>query len=158
MSLDSIAEEVITWGQSTFPHVEAHSLAEHLRREAHELVEDSTNASEQADIFILLVQIAHRTGVDLAEAVREKLEINKRRTWKAPDAQGVVEHQEEIPDQPLSLLELFRIALREEKSEKDRQEQRISFAYGNTSISNPDITREMVEDAARRIDEEGERG
>jgi hypothetical protein len=30
-------------------------------------------------------------------------------------------------------------------------EQRRSFAYGNTAIENPEITREMVEEEARKI-------
>jgi hypothetical protein len=35
-----------------------------------------------------------------------------------------------------------------------RREQRISFAYGNAKISNPDVTRKMIEDAVDRIDAE----
>jgi len=38
-------------------------------------------------------------------------------------------------------------------TEKERKEQAISFAYGNVKLSNPNITREMVEKAY----EEGER-
>jgi hypothetical protein len=32
-------------------------------------------------------------------------------------------------------------------TEEERREQAISFAYGNTALSNPDVTREMVERA-----------
>ena len=37
----------------------------------------------------------------------------------------------------------------EERAEHWRR-QRISFAYGNTKLSNPDVTLEMVEEAAKR--------
>lgn len=40
------------------------------------------------------------------------------------------------------------------KEEFDRQ--RISFVYGNTKISNGAVTREMVEDIAKKIDKENE--
>lgn len=33
-----------------------------------------------------------------------------------------------------------------------REAQRMDWAYGNTKLSNPRITREMVEDACDRID------
>ena len=37
---------------------------------------------------------------------------------------------------------------------EEREEQRRSFAYGNAALSNPNITREMVDDAAERLAEE----
>ena len=92
--LDAIADELLEWARPTFPHATPASRAEHLRREAEELVKDPTNSEEKADIFFLLVQAADGPG-PLAEAVKAKLAKNRARTWKAPDAQGVVEHAEE---------------------------------------------------------------
>ncbi len=37
---------------------------------------------EIADVFIYLLDIANKCGVDLEKAFREKEEINKKRTWK----------------------------------------------------------------------------
>lgn len=37
---------------------------------------------ELADVFLYLCSIANIHGIDLEEAVREKEEINKQRTWK----------------------------------------------------------------------------
>jgi hypothetical protein len=39
-------------------------------------------------------------------------------------------------------------------TDDERRAQRISFAYGNVSISNPNIIREMVEKASVRVDTE----
>lgn len=39
-------------------------------------------------------------------------------------------------------------------TDEERQAQRISFVYENCRISNEHVTREMVEDAARKIDAE----
>jgi hypothetical protein len=33
----------------------------------------------------------------------------------------------------------------------EREEQRLSFAYGNASISNPTITRAMIDQVAREL-------
>lgn len=39
-------------------------------------------------------------------------------------------------------------------TEKERKEQAISFAYGNVKLSNPNITREMVEKAYEELKRE----
>ncbi len=47
--------------------------------------------------------------------------------------------------------ELYRKAeelARHSMSNEDRQEQRISFAYGNASVENPNVTKELVEEVA----------
>jgi hypothetical protein len=48
-----------------------------------ELVNPSphVDASECADVAIVLVQVAEGLGTQLSEAVDEKMEINRRRTW-----------------------------------------------------------------------------
>ncbi len=46
-------------------------------------------------------------------------------------------------------------ALSPEEKIAYRREQAISFAYGNVSLSNPDVTREMVEEAFDRLAAEG---
>ena len=37
---------------------------------------------EAADVLILLLDICNHQGIDLEKALREKEEINKKRTWK----------------------------------------------------------------------------
>jgi len=49
------------------------------------------------------------------------------------------------------LNELIEMARKVEMSEEDRQEQRISFAYGNTKFENEDITWETVRKAAEEL-------
>ena len=46
------------------------------------------------------------------------------------------------------LKHLLEIAQRTTMTERDREEQRRSFAYGNTKIENDRITREMVDQQA----------
>jgi hypothetical protein len=49
------------------------------------------------------------------------------------------------------LNELIEKAKNKVMSKKEREEQRISFAYGNSKIHNSKITRDMVKDAAKAL-------
>jgi hypothetical protein len=49
---------------------------------------------------------------------------------------------------------LIEIAKRVVPSPKDREEQRRSFAYGNTAFENSRITREMVDRQADKLADE----
>jgi len=67
--------------------VEAAELLEHFRfrngEDLKEHLEDEANkkeiAHELADVMSFLVRLADKIGVDLAEAFKEKLEINRKR-------------------------------------------------------------------------------
>ncbi len=116
-NLNALAESISKWQARTFKGSQPGSAAEHLRREANELWSEfwcesvdpepgrttiytrpkaSLNrdsiAEEAADVFFMLVQLSSLIGFDLAEAVAKKYAKNLKREWRAPDAQGVVEH------------------------------------------------------------------
>ena len=83
--------EVGTWARSTFPLATKESWVAHLRKEVAELAE-SHDPQEAADCLILLLGHAHINGYDLLLEAQAKMEINRRRKWGEPDAEGVVEH------------------------------------------------------------------
>lgn len=96
-TLDDLARQIIDWQAVTFPTVTAAASAEHLQREARELAANPADAEEAADVFLMLLSTVERAGVGLdsfRQAVADKLAKNKARTWKAPDAHGVVEHED----------------------------------------------------------------
>ena len=92
------------WQRVTFGSSTALSMSKHLQREAAELVNELEQSDiavrpdrvhdELADIFILCVGIAYLIGVSLMECVIRKMAVNVNRKWKAPDKEGVIEHQE----------------------------------------------------------------
>lgn len=56
-----------------------------------------------------------------------------------------------------ALAKLLEVARKITMTDAEREEQRISFAYGSAKIENDLVTEEMVRDAARRLKEESAR-
>ncbi len=67
---------------------EVGELAKHIRKAQAAMRIDAAKhysddvAEELADIMLVLSAVANRLGVDIEQAVREKEEVNKKRTWK----------------------------------------------------------------------------
>jgi len=60
--------------------VEAAEILEHFQ--FHENAKDKEElAGELADVALYLLQLASVTGIDLEQAILDKIEINKRREW-----------------------------------------------------------------------------
>ena len=51
--------------------------------------------------------------------------------------------------------ELVKMARSARMTPEEKEEQRRSFVYGNTKIENDRITRELVDDVANKISENG---
>ncbi|WP_026942299.1 dATP/dGTP pyrophosphohydrolase domain-containing protein [Hellea balneolensis] len=94
------SETIAQWGSETFGNaasVKAYAIR--AQEELAELIEaiesgdtDKAIASEAADITILLHRITGTLGLELYDAVDEKMAVNKRREW-VPDGSGVGRHQ-----------------------------------------------------------------
>ena len=93
--LEDLCDDIHDWQLKTFPCATVASKIEHLRREVEELSREAT-PGEIADCLMLLIGIAKLQNVSILGALRDKLRINKSRTWGEPDALGVVEHVEQV--------------------------------------------------------------
>ena len=91
-TLHAFQEEVGEWAAATFKQQTIASKIAHMRRELIELEKAPNDAGEMADLLILLCGIAALAEVDLMEAARIKMEVNRARTWSEPDAEGVCSH------------------------------------------------------------------
>lgn len=109
--LRSIQSDVGAWGDATFPGMSrllaTMGLVTHLESEVSELqVEASVYdpdeptatvehlAEETADIVILALRLAHVNGFDLATEIRDKMAVNRGRTWELAD-DGTIRHVEQ---------------------------------------------------------------
>lgn len=86
------------WSDRTFGSGEDRhrSTMNHLKREVDEIIADPSDLEEYADVLILLVDAARMAGFhtdDLLDAAYAKHEVNKKRTWKPADIDGVHEHE-----------------------------------------------------------------
>lgn len=92
--------EITEWQKVTFPKATSGSKIHHLKQEVKELQVDVDEQEplrrlEFADCLLLLFGAAAADGMtyeDICNAIQEKFEINKKRTWGKPDANGVVNH------------------------------------------------------------------
>lgn len=105
-SFYGVQKDAVQWASRTFPghHLPAASggILTHLVEEAGELQRawafDLPNKEmhlEAADVLILLMQFAYLQGIDLMDAVKEKMAINKKRRWGPAQENGVVHHVKE---------------------------------------------------------------
>lgn len=122
MTWEALIEDIQAWQRETFPHATPESVAEHLCREVAELVAAPRDGTEQADVVILAIASALVSGNDLFAEVRNKMAVNKSRTWGAPDADGVVEHVRRGP----SALALHIAVLEEQGRQAEADELRVA--------------------------------
>lgn len=90
-----LQDDIGAFTDVTFPKSTPRSKALHLSEEAQEAAADPADISEWADCMILLLDGARKAGFDTAklyDAVLAKMEVNKKRTWQAPDEDGVARH------------------------------------------------------------------
>lgn len=89
--LDELMEGIKEFSDKTFGTPEQRNemgALNHLKLEVDELIQDTNDPLEWADCMLLLLDAARRKGYttdQLFEFCLEKLEINKKRTWKKHD-------------------------------------------------------------------------
>jgi len=94
------SHSINSWGTETFgdaASVKAYAIR--AQEELAELIEaiensepDKIIAHEAADVTILLHRITGTLGLELYDAVDEKMAINRKREWM-PDGNGVGQHK-----------------------------------------------------------------
>ncbi len=92
--IGQLTDEVWNWAQETFPNRTDSSMFLKLYSEIGEMIDSDGDRLEIADVLIMVLDYAKRKRVDIAGAVRDKLTINRERTWKK-DSNGVMSHVKE---------------------------------------------------------------
>ena len=85
-SLPPMTDEVVEWVSEIFPDRHPMHTTIKMVEEVSELMDavftGGRNVGEEcADVLILLLDIAHLTGVDLQEEFKNKMAINRSRKW-----------------------------------------------------------------------------
>lgn len=87
-----ITADVVEWCDKVFPERTRDHMITKLQEEFAELGERPLDAWEMADIFIVLVDLAHELGFDLAKVAAHKMDINKNHRQWAVNEQGILKH------------------------------------------------------------------
>jgi len=107
--IKDLTKEIVEWADSVFPDRGPQAALLKLFEETGELVKNPKSPGEYADICIMLFDLANMNGIDLSSAIKDKLQINKRRTWEK-SLTGTLQHTI-FPDfEPSELLRLSEIA------------------------------------------------
>lgn len=106
-TLASLQTAVHEWANEQFPGREPSIAWMKMFEELGEVIKDPSDALEWADVFIVLLDLAKLHGIDgLADAILEKMAINRRRVW-ATSPTGVMVHVEGQEVIPRDLMPLF---------------------------------------------------
>lgn len=91
-NLTDAMESIAEWQEDTFPNRDG--SRQKLLDEANELFDTTPGeaAEEAADVFFMLVSVCEAEGIDLLQAVKDKLAKNRERTWSFSD--GTWSHDE----------------------------------------------------------------
>ena len=90
--------ELNAWQDTVFGHnkeTQGRGAIEHMKSEAEEIIKDPKDLSEYADCLLLLLNALHCNGYNmdnLYQACKDKLKINKARTWGKRNKHGYIEH------------------------------------------------------------------
>jgi hypothetical protein len=91
----SVKDLVVEWADEVFPdRTITNAISKMMLEEIPEYMMSQHDPLELADLGILLYDIAHLAGVDLDDAIRRKMEINKKRTWAINKTTGLMSHEE----------------------------------------------------------------
>ncbi len=89
-----LQDRITRWADSKFPQRTTKDILLKLYEEIGEYARDPKAALEIGDVFILLLDVASRNGIDVHRAIEEKMDINEGREWQVDANTGIMRHVE----------------------------------------------------------------
>lgn len=98
-SIEDMQKDIATWANAVFPNRTAHgSLAKLVLEEIPEFImAGMKDPLEYADLVIMILDIAHLQGINVGQALIEKMAINKQRVWRVDEETGFLKHVDQGP-------------------------------------------------------------
>lgn len=124
-TITELQAEIKAWADGVFPERTAHgALCKLMLEELPELSLNPHSAAEFADAVILLLDIATLNGIDIEQAVRDKMALNRKRTWAIDHDTGLMHHiNAEQDGHRVEARHLARRAMIKESSDADSDTQ-----------------------------------
>lgn len=94
VSISAIQTEIVEWADATIGKDRTYNNAiqKLVMEELPELLLDPESPTEWADVAIIVLDLAHLAKVDIAKAIRTKLDINRKRVWSKNEKTGLMHH------------------------------------------------------------------
>ena len=90
---ETISDLIVGWADEVFPdRTITNAINKLVLEEIPEYLLAQDNPMELADLAILIYDIAHLAGVDLDDAIRKKMKVNKSRSWEVNETTGLMSH------------------------------------------------------------------
>lgn len=87
-----LQDRITKWADANFPARTTADILLKLYEEVGEYARNPKAALEMGDIMILLLDVAHKNGIDIHRAVEEKMDINEARTWQVDNNTRIMRH------------------------------------------------------------------
>lgn len=88
-----IEQVIAEWADEVFPHrTVTNALSKLVLEEIPEYLMNQDDPMELADVGILVYDIAQLKGINLEQAIRDKMAINRKRTWRINPETGLMKH------------------------------------------------------------------
>jgi NTP pyrophosphatase (non-canonical NTP hydrolase) len=89
-----LQDRITKWADTNFPHRTTADILLKLYEEVGEYARNPKAALEMGDIMILLLDVAHKNGIDVHKAVEDKMDINEGREWEVDVNTRIMRHVE----------------------------------------------------------------
>ena len=89
-----LQDRITKWADANFPARTTADILLKLYEEVGEYARNPKAALEMGDIMILLLDVAHKNGIDVHKAVEDKMDINETRTWAVDSHTRIMRHVE----------------------------------------------------------------
>jgi NTP pyrophosphatase (non-canonical NTP hydrolase) len=87
-----LQDRITKWADTNFPHRTTADILLKLYEEVGEYARNPKAALEMGDIMILLLDVAHKNGIDVHKAVEDKMDINEGREWEVDVNTRIMRH------------------------------------------------------------------
>ena len=87
-----LQDRITRWADANFPQRTTADILLKLYEEVGEYARDPRAALEMGDVFILLLDVASRNGIDVHKAIEDKMDINEARQWRVDENTRIMRH------------------------------------------------------------------
>jgi NTP pyrophosphatase (non-canonical NTP hydrolase) len=89
-----LQDRITKWADANFPARTTADILLKLYEEVGEYARNPKAALEMGDIMILLLDVAHKNGIDVHKAIEDKMDVNEKREWEVDVNTRIMRHVE----------------------------------------------------------------